>query len=113
MSDLPSGSLDDNRTSLRCGHLALDPGEQRIRVGGTAIHLTAKEYKLAEILALRAGQVVSRQDVMMELYDGGPSPSAKSIEVFVCHLRRKLWAASGGRDCIGTLPGQGYVMRPL
>jgi Transcriptional regulatory protein, C terminal len=46
------------------------------------------------------------------LYGGMDEPEIKIIDVFMCKLRRKLAAASNGKDYIETVWGRGYVLRP-
>jgi two-component system, OmpR family, response regulator PhoP len=92
---------------IRCGAVELDTRAQEVRVDGTAIELTAFEYRLLEYLMLRAGQVVSKGELTEKLYEQDFERDSNTIEVFVGRLRRKL--DPGNRyQPIETLRGRGY-----
>jgi two-component system, cell cycle response regulator CtrA len=48
---------------------------------------------------------------LTQLYGGMDEPEMKIIDVFICKLRKKLAAASNGKDYIETMRGRGYVLR--
>ncbi|HEY8565136.1 MAG TPA: response regulator transcription factor [Beijerinckiaceae bacterium] len=97
--------------NLVCGDLTLRLGSQQVEVGGERVHLTGKEYKLLELLALRQGSTLSKEMILNHLYGGMDEPELKIIDVFICKLRKKLSTASGGQDYIETVWGRGYMMR--
>ena len=76
-----------------------------------ACHLTAKEYRLLEFLALRKGTTLTKEMILNHLYGGMDEPELKIIDVFICKMRRKLANASGGKNYIETVWGRGYVLR--
>ena len=77
--------------------------------GGQLLDLTAKEFALLELLALRSGQVIGRSDIWEQLYDFAEETDSNVIDVFVARLRKKLEA--GGRPrIIHTRRGLGYVL---
>jgi two-component system response regulator PhoP len=92
---------------IRCGAIELDTRAQEVRVGGTAIELTAFEYRLLEYLMLRAGQVVSKAELTEKLYEQDFERDSNTIEVFVGRLRRKL-DPDNRYQPIETLRGRGY-----
>src|SRR4051794_36970022 len=63
------------------------------------------------VLALRNGMTVSKDMFMSHLYGGRDEPELKIIDVFMCKLRKKLAAASGGADYVETMSGRGYMLR--
>jgi two-component system cell cycle response regulator CtrA len=97
---------------LKVGPLIVD--QERMRVlrvgvgGGMPIAMTEKEYLLLELLAMRAGRVCTKQQIMDHLYGGRDEPEEKIIDVFVCKIRRKLGELSW---VIGTVWGRGYLLR--
>jgi two-component system cell cycle response regulator CtrA len=95
------------------GRLSIDVGDKMLEIDGKAVHLTAREFGIIEIMAQRKGQTVSKQSLMTHLYaaDNGEEPAPKIIDVFICKLRKKIMDASGGADYIGTIWGTGYVLR--
>jgi two-component system, OmpR family, response regulator PhoP len=92
---------------IRCGAVELDTRAQEVRVDGTAIELTAFEYRLLEYLMLRAGQVVSKGELTEKLYEQDFERDSNTIEVFVGRLRRKL-DPDNRYQPIETLRGRGY-----
>jgi len=92
---------------LDFGVLRFEPASQRVELRGEAVELTSFEYRLLEYLVLRAGQVVSRSELIDRLYDQDYDRDSNTIEVFVGRLRRKL-DPDGELKPIETLRGRGY-----
>jgi two-component system, cell cycle response regulator CtrA len=78
---------------------------------GSLMHLTPKEYRMMEILMLRAGKTLSKDELLNHLYGGADDPELKIIDVMICKLRKKLTAA-GVPDFIETVWGRGVTVRP-
>ena len=93
------------------GDLVVNLDEKSVEAGGARVHLTGKEYRILEILALRKGTTLSKEMFLNHLYGGMDEPELKIIDVFICKLRKKLANASGGRDYIETVWGRGYMLR--
>jgi two-component system cell cycle response regulator CtrA len=91
--------------------LSVNLDTKMVEISGVRVHLTAKEYQLLELLALRKGMTLTKEMFLSHLYGGMDEPEMKIIDVFVCKLRKKLANASGGKDYIETIWGRGYVMR--
>ena len=96
---------------IRTGKLAVDLDEKSAMVDGRSLRLTGKEYAVLELLSLRKGMTLSKEALLGHLYGGRDVPEAKIIDVFICKLRKKLAAASGGERYIETIWGRGYVLR--
>ena len=80
-----------------------------VRRGERTLPLTSREYALLELLALRAGQVVTRTEICEHVYDFDGEPDSNVIDVYVGHLRKHL--EQGGRPrLIHTRRGIGYVL---
>lgn len=92
---------------LDFGLMKFEPASQRVEVHGGEVELTSFEYRLLEYLVLRAGQVVSRAELIDRLYDQDYDRDSNTIEVFVGRLRRKL-DPDGVLKPIETLRGRGY-----
>ena len=70
---------------------------RNVELRGQKLHLTAKEYQMLALLALRKGSTLTKEMFLNHLYGGlDDEPEAKIIDVFVCKLRKKLASASGG-----------------
>jgi DNA-binding response OmpR family regulator len=92
---------------LRLGDLSVDPGAQRVRRGEQEIALTAREFAVLEQLALRAGEVVSKTEILEHVWDFAYDGDPNIVEVYVSTLRRKIDAPFGARS-ITTVRGAGY-----
>lgn len=96
---------------IRVGDLEIDTGAKKVSRSGEVIDLTAKEYSLLELLALRTGQVVSRGDVWEQLYDFSfERGNSNVVDVFISNLRKKV-DVKGEPSVIQTRRGQGYILR--
>jgi len=99
------------RASLPRGHLyvtasiRLDFGGRRATRDGATVALTAREWAILELLAGRAGRVVSRADLLDAVWGDSDIAAANSLEVLIGRLRRKL-----GADSISTQRGEGYSL---
>ena len=96
---------------VRCGDLVVRLDAQRAEIAGQPVPLTVKEYQMLELLALQKGMTVSKDRFMSHLYGGRDEPELKIIDIFMCKLRKKLAAASGGADFVETVWGRGYMLR--
>ena len=98
-------------TLVRCGDLVINFEAQRADIAGKVVRLTKKEFQILELLALRKGSTITKEMLLNHLYRGMDEPVAKIIDVFLCKVRRKLAARSGGKDYIETVWGRGYRLR--
>jgi two-component system, cell cycle response regulator CtrA len=96
---------------IQIGDLVVDVDAKKVDVNGVPVYLTAKEYKMLELLALRKDMTITKETFLNYLYDGMNEPEAKIIDVFMCKVRKKLAGASGGIEFIETVWGRGYVLR--
>jgi two-component system, cell cycle response regulator CtrA len=96
---------------IQTGDLVVNLDTKTAEVNGARVHLTGKEYKILELLALRKGTTLNKEMFLNHLYGGMDEPEVKIIDVFICKLRRKLAAALDGKDYIETVWGRGYVLR--
>ncbi|WP_336318672.1 response regulator transcription factor [Streptomyces lavendofoliae] len=88
---------------LRVGALTVDTAGRRVRVGEEEVALTTKEFAVLEELATRAGEVVSKSEVLEHVWDFAYEGDPNIVEVYVSALRRKL-----GPGVITTVRGAGY-----
>jgi len=94
---------------LKVGDLEIDTRRRSISRGGKEIDLTAREYSLLELLALRAGEVVSRAEIWEQLYDFNQDPESNVVDVFIAYLRRKI-ETDDKPKLIHTRRGMGYIL---
>lgn len=95
------------RTVADFGPLRIDFSARRVHCGDEEISLTTYEYNTLAYLAHRAGEVVSRAELLDHLYDRDSDRDSNVLEVFVGRLRRKL-DADGRLAPIETVRGVGY-----
>ena len=96
--------------NLRVGDLVLDPAAKRVSRGDDQIRLTARELSLLEFLMRRAGDVVTKQQILGNVWDYDFEGDPNIVEVYIARLRRKV-DRPFGRDDIETLRGSGYRLR--
>ena len=97
---------------IAVGDLIVNLEARNVELHGQKLHLTAKEYQMLALLALRIGSTLTKETFLNHLYGGlDDEPEAKIIDVFICKLRKKLANASGGQDYIETIWGRGYALR--
>jgi DNA-binding response OmpR family regulator len=94
-------------TVLEAGDLRLDPAAKRVWRAEQEIALTARELALLEFLLRRRGDVVSKRDVLANVWDDDFEGDPNIVEVYVRHLRNKL-DRPFGRAAIETVRGAGY-----
>ncbi len=88
---------------LLAGPVRLDTRNSKVTVNGTAIKLTAQEFKLLSYLMHHDGKVISRTELTEHIYDQDFDKDSNTIEVFVNRIRKKL-----GVPLIHTVRGLGY-----
>ncbi|HEU0104474.1 MAG TPA: response regulator transcription factor [Mycobacteriales bacterium] len=91
---------------LREGDLALDLRTRRVEVDGTSRDLSAREFSLLEVFLRHPGQVLSREQLLGQVWGYDFDPSSNVVDVLVRTLRAKVGAAR-----IETVRGAGYRLR--
>jgi DNA-binding response OmpR family regulator len=94
-------------TLLRVGELTLDLRTRRAHAGASPVDLTAREFALAEVFFRHPDQVLSREQLLSQVWGFDFDPGSNVVDVYVRYLRRKL-----GTDRIETVRGMGYRLRP-
>jgi two-component system copper resistance phosphate regulon response regulator CusR len=90
-------------TELQVGGLALDLRTRQVRVDGGAIELSAREFALAELFFRHPGQVLSREQILSQVWGYDFDPGSNVVDVYVGSLRTKI-----GRDRITAIRRMGY-----
>src|SRR5215470_641473 len=97
-----------NASQVRTGKVVVNLDKRAASVDDQPVHLTGKEYGILELLSLRKGTTLTKEMFLNHLYGGKDEPELKIIDVFVCHLRKKLAQATDGTHYIETVWGRGY-----
>jgi DNA-binding response OmpR family regulator len=92
---------------LSHGPLSLDLAGRRATLDGVAIDLSARELGVLEVLMLRSGRVVNKEQLTSQLYGQDEEVGINAIEVYVHRLRKKLEPAG---VVIRTIRGLGYLL---
>ena len=90
---------------MHLGGLEIDPGARLVRVEGEVVHLTPTEFDLLALLAVRPGTVVSREQLLAEVWGWRDGSGQRTVDSHVRGLRRKL-----GSDLVRTVHGVGYAL---
>lgn len=91
---------------LKAGNIVLDLLKRQIWVGDRPIKLSAREFTLAETFVRHPGQVMSREQLLSQVWGYDYDPGSNVVDVCVGYLRKKL-----GHDYIETVRGMGYRLR--
>ncbi|TJZ42275.1 response regulator transcription factor [Streptomyces piniterrae] len=81
---------DEPEPALCVGELVLDAGAREVTLAGRSLDLTPREFDLLAYLARRAGQVVSRRELLAEVWQQPLGGADKTVDVHLSWLRRKL-----------------------
>jgi two-component system, OmpR family, response regulator len=92
---------------LTVADLRLDPAAKRCWRGETAIELTAREFAVLEYLAVNAGRVVSKGELVDHVWDQARESDSNVVEVYIGYLRRKI-DVPFARPLLQTVRGSGY-----
>lgn len=94
---------------LAVSDLTLDESGQEVRRAGMRIDLSPTEFRLLHYLMVNAGVVVSKAQILVNVWDYDYDGSENVVELYVGYLRRKL--DNGRPPLIHTRRGMGYVLR--
>jgi two-component system OmpR family response regulator len=92
---------------LSVGDLRLEPARRRVTRQGNEIALTPREYGVLELLMRRNGDVVTKSEILGNVWDSAYEGDPNVVEVYISYLRRKV-DAPFGRSSIVTVRGMGY-----
>jgi DNA-binding response OmpR family regulator len=88
---------------IEAGGVRLDVRTRRAAIGNREVDLSAREFALAEIFMVNAGQVLSREQLLDHVWGMDFDPGSNVVDVYVGYLRKKF-----GADAISTVRGMGY-----
>ncbi|WP_327091337.1 response regulator transcription factor [Nonomuraea sp. NBC_01738] len=100
----PAGGL------LTYADLRMDPATREVTREGRVLDLTRTEYLLLELFLTHPRQVLTRDQILGEVWGFDFEPTSNSLDVYVMYLRRKTEAAGEPR-LVHTVRGVGYVLR--
>jgi len=89
--------------ALEVGGVRMDLAGRRVLIDGTEVGLANKEFELLRVLLSRSGQVVSREEILREVWKGLELKNTKTLDMHMSWLRRKI-----GSSRIATVRGVGF-----
>ncbi|PXY21167.1 response regulator transcription factor [Prauserella muralis] len=96
------------RGALRIGGLVVDRAAREVRWNDDVVALSPREFALLEVLAGRAGTVVTKDELLRAVWGDEQAATRNVVEVYVGYVRRKLDAVGAGAF-VRTVRGHGYV----
>ena len=95
---------------LSMGDLVLDPATRRVRRASADVDLTAKEFALLQAFMRSPGLVLTRSDLVEQVWDVAHESDSNLVDVYVGYLRAKI-DRPFGRQSVQTVRGVGYRLR--
>lgn len=105
---LRRGASDLAARRLRLGELVIDRSTRQAHWGDEPVSLSPREFSVLEVLAGRAGSVVTKDELLRAVWGDEQAATRNAAEVYVGYLRRKLEAAGAG-EIVRTVRGHGYL----
>ena len=102
-----AGDADAVAAPVTVGALTVDPRSRRVTHAGDAVELSPKEFDLLAYLAARAGTVVSKRELLTEVWQLPYGGSDKTVDVHLSWLRRKLGESAAAPRLLHTVRGVG------
>jgi DNA-binding response OmpR family regulator len=94
---------------LSCNGLVLDPTELVITIGAERVRLSPREHALLALFLRRKGELLRREDVLLQVFGYSFEPGTNLVNVHIANLRKKL---RDGPVVIEAVRGVGYRLRP-
>jgi two-component system, OmpR family, response regulator len=103
--------VSPERVILRSGDVVLDEARWTVHRAGQPVELSPTEFRLLAYLMRHQGSVLSRGQLLQDVWGGDYAGRTQIVETYVSYLRRKLHRF--GPPLIHTRRGAGYMLRPL
>jgi DNA-binding response OmpR family regulator len=104
------GPADAAAATITVGPLVIHPQRRQATLDGTDLKLTRREFDVLAYLAERAGRVVSRRELMTEVWQQAHIGEEQTIDVHISWLRRKLGETAAQPRFLHTVRGVGVMM---
>lgn len=102
-----AGAGATTRQTFRVGELDIDVPARRVTLAGDVLDLTPREFDLLAYLAGRAGEVVTKKELLAEVWQQSWGGSDKTVDVHLSWLRRKLGESASAPTYLTTVRGVG------
>ncbi len=101
----------ENENTIRRGALLIDTARHAVFKNGRELELTQREYELIKFLAAEPGKVISRQELMTEVWQYDYYGDLRAVDVAVRRLREKIEDNPAEPTCVLTKRGVGYYFQ--
>ena len=101
------GGKAEEEPLIRIGGLVIDTRSYEVTVDGTPVELARKEFELLLALARRAGEVVTKRDLLAEVWQQAWGGSDRTVDVHLSWLRRKLGETAAAPKYLHSVRGVG------
>ncbi len=105
--------LEEVLDTVRAGTLTVDAARHEVRLQGCELELTALEFDLLYTLTLHAGQVLSREQLLTQVWGYDYYGDLRVVDAAIKRLRAKVRRAGPDKELITTVRGVGYKLTPL
>ncbi len=105
-----AGASVDSATPLVIGGLSINPANREAQLDGVTLELTRKEFDLLWTLASRAGEVVTKTELLAEVWHQPYGGGDRTVDVHVSWLRRKLGETAAEPRYLQTVRGVGLKL---
>ena len=96
--------------TITVGELVISPRQRKVSLHGKPLQLTRREFDVLTYLAERVGQVVSRRELLTEVWNQSRIGEEQTIDVHISWLRRKLGETAAAPRFLHTVRGVGVMM---
>ncbi|MEV6601430.1 response regulator transcription factor [Actinoplanes sp. NPDC051346] len=103
-------AVDTAPSVITVGELEINPRQRRAELRGEPLQLTRREFDVLTYLAERVGQVVSRRELLTEVWNQSRIGEEQTIDVHISWLRRKLGETAAAPRFLHTVRGVGVMM---
>lgn len=105
-----AGEGGESPEILEVGGLRIDPASREATLSGTTLDLTPREFDVLSYLAARAGTVVTRRELLVEVWRLPGGGADKTVDVHLSWLRRKLGESASNPRYLHTIRGVGVKL---
>jgi DNA-binding response OmpR family regulator len=103
-------AADTTPNTITVGELTISPRQRKASLHGKPLQLTRREFDVLTYLAERVGQVVSRRELLTEVWNQSRIGEEQTIDVHISWLRRKLGETAAAPRFLHTVRGVGVMM---
>jgi DNA-binding response OmpR family regulator len=105
-------TADDPEAPLRVGELVIEAATRQVTLRGVDLDLSRLEFDLLHLLASRAGEVVTKRDILAEVWNQPYGGGERTVDVHLSWLRRKLGETAAHPAYLHSVRGVGVRLAP-